>query len=120
MDSFSGLMFVLGAAVAAAAFIGVVLFANRLVAPRNPDPEKLTSFECGFDPAGEPWDIGRIRFSVIALLFVIFDAEALLLFAVASSLRGSASGVLTVGAFVGFLAVGLAYAWRENALEWRS
>lgn len=119
-DSVSGLMFVIGAAAAAAVFIIVIFVANRLVAPRNPSAAKLTAFECGFDPAGEPWSVGRLRFSVIAMLFVLFDAEALLLFAVASKLRGSASAVLTVLGFVVFLAVGLAFAWREGALEWRS
>ena len=71
------------------------------------------------EPAGAPWAPVRMRFATIALLFVLFDAEAVLLFAVASRLRGSWLAAVEVGAFVGFLALGLVYAWRKGALEWR-
>jgi NADH:ubiquinone oxidoreductase subunit 3 (subunit A) len=61
-----------------------------------------------------------LRFSTIAAIFVLFDAEAVLLFAVAGGLRGHATALIEVAAFVAFLALGLAYAWRKGALEWRS
>ena len=114
------MLFVLGLATAATAFIGVVFIANALLSPKNPSFSKGTPFECGLDQAGEPWASGRLRFSTIALLFVLFDAEAVLLFAVASKLRGNPVAALEVGVFVLFLAFGLAYAWRKGALEWRS
>ena len=72
------------------------------------------------EQAGEPWVAPRLRFSTIAMLFVLFDAEAVLLFAVAASLRGNPLAALEVGVFVLFLAFGLVYAWRKGALEWRS
>jgi NADH:ubiquinone oxidoreductase subunit 3 (subunit A) len=112
-------LFVLGAIVAATGFIAVVFLANRLIAPSNPDPEKDSPFECGMDQAGQPWSPPALRFAAIAMLFVLFDAEAILLFAVASRLRGSVSALIAVGAFVLFLGFGLAYAWRKGALEWR-
>ena len=114
------ILFVLGLGVSAAAFIGVVFVANALLSPRNPGFEKGTPFECGMEQAGEPWSPPRLRFSTIAMLFVLFDAEAVLLFAVAAALRGNPIGALEVGIFVLFLGFGLLYAWRKGALEWRS
>jgi NADH-quinone oxidoreductase subunit A len=114
-----GMLFVLGLVVAATAFILVVFLANSALAPKAPTAEKNTPFECGLDPAGEPWAAPRLRFSTIAALFVLFDAEAVLLFAVASGLHAMAA-LAEVAGFVLFLAIGLFYAWRKGALEWRS
>jgi NADH-quinone oxidoreductase subunit A len=115
-----GLLFVVGFIVAASGFIGVVLLANALLSPRRPSQAKGEPFECGLDQAGVPWSAHRIRFSTIAMIFVLFDAEAVLLFAIATRLTGNVVGLLEVGAFVAFLGVGLAYAWRKGALEWLS
>jgi NADH-quinone oxidoreductase subunit A len=112
-------LFVIGAVAAATGFIAVVFFVNRLIAPSNPSPEKELPFECGMEQAGEPWSPPRLRFAAIAMLFVLFDAEAVLLFAVASKLHGSVTALVAVGVFVLFLGFGLAYAWRKGALEWR-
>jgi NADH-quinone oxidoreductase subunit A len=114
-----GMLFVLGLVVAATAFILVVFVANSLLSPKSPNAEKNTPFECGMDPAGEPWAAPRLRFSTIAALFVLFDAEAVLLFAVASGLHQTLA-LAEVAAFAVFLALGLFYAWRKGALEWRS
>jgi NADH-quinone oxidoreductase subunit A len=113
-----GVLFVIGVIIAAAGFIGVVLLVNRLIAPRNPTPEKAAPYECGMEQAGQPWNAPRLRFAAIAMLFVLFDAEAVLLFAVASQLRGSVTALIEIAVFVAFLAFGLAYAWRKGALEW--
>lgn len=118
--SAQALLFVLGLATAATAFILVVFLANALLSPRNPNAEKGAPFECGMEQAGEPWSAPRLRFSSIAMLFVLFDAEAALLFAVATALRGNPVAALEIGVFVLFLAFGLGYAWRKGALEWRS
>ncbi len=112
-------MFVVGLITAGAGFIGIVFALNALLSPRNPTPDKQEPYECGMDQAGQPWAPVRIRFSTIAMLFVLFDAEAVLLFAVAPSLRGSWVAVAEVGAFTLFLALGLLYAWRKGALQWR-
>ena len=114
------ILFVLGLVTAATAFILVVFLANALLSPRDPSPAKDSPFECGMEQAGEPWAAPRLRFSAIAALFVLFDAEAILLFAVAPGLRGNVMAVAEVGVFVAFLVLGLAFAWRKGALEWRS
>ena len=115
-----GILFVIGLATAATAFILVVFAANSLLSPRDPHADKNSPFECGMEQAGEAWAPPRMRFSTIAMLFVLFDAEAVLLFSVASSLRGNPMALVEVGAFVAFLAFGLGYAWRKGALEWHS
>jgi NADH-quinone oxidoreductase subunit A len=115
-----GLLFVIGLVASAAGFIGVVLVANKLLSPRRPSVSKGEPYECGLEQAGAPWSAQRLRFSTVAMLFVLFDAEAVLLFAVATRLRGSVLALIEVAVFVAFLALGLAYAWRRGALEWRS
>jgi NADH-quinone oxidoreductase subunit A len=110
----------IGALVAAVAFVGLVFGANALLSPRKPTPEKLEPFECGMPPAGDPHVRYPIRYASVAVLFVIFDVEAVLLFAVASKLHGSIGGGLAVLVFSSMLALGLAYAWKTGALKWRS
>ena len=114
-----GMLFVLGLASAATAFILLVFGANMLLSPSAPSASKDAPYECGMEQAGEPWSASRLRFSTVAAIFVLFDAEAVLLFAVAVGLRGHLLAAGEVGAFVAFLALGLAYAWRKGALEWR-
>ena len=113
-------LFVAGFVVAAVAFVGVVFLANVLLSPRKPSDPKAAPFECGMEQAGRPWSAQRMRFSTVAMLLVLFDAEAVLLFAVASKVRGSLIGLLEVAAFIAFLTLGLVYAWRKGALAWRS
>lgn len=112
-------LFLIGAVAAALAFVGVVFGANALLSPRRPTPEKVEPFECGMEPAGAPHARIPLRFAAIAVLFVVFDAESVLLFAVATRIRGSVAGGLAVLAFTAFLAAGLLYAWRKGALQWR-
>jgi NADH-quinone oxidoreductase subunit A len=119
-DYTQGILFVLGLATAATAFILVVFLANSILSPHAPSPAKDSPYECGMEQAGEPWTAPRMRFSTIAALFVLFDADAVLLFAIASGMRGNPIALLEVGAFIAFLTLGLAYAWRKGALEWRS
>jgi NADH-quinone oxidoreductase subunit A len=118
-DASASVLFVIGLAVASVAFVLLVFGANALLSPRKPGAEKSEPYECGMPQIGEPHTPLRLRFAVIAVLFVLFDAESVLLFAVASRLRGSGAGALSVLAFVGFLAFGLLYAWRKGVLAWR-
>jgi NADH-quinone oxidoreductase subunit A len=113
-------LLVLGIVTAAVAFIGFVFGLNALLSPRDPTPEKVEPYECGMVPQGQAWLPFRMRFSTIALLFVVFDAETALFFAVAPHLRGSVDAVVTVAPFAALMAVGLAYAWRKGALTWPS
>lgn len=112
-------LFLIGATAAALAFVGVVFGANALLSPRRPTPEKVEPFECGIEQAGAPHGRMPLRYAAVAVLFVVFDAESVLLFAVATRIRGSLAGGLAVLAFTAFLAVGLLYAWRKGALQWR-
>jgi NADH-quinone oxidoreductase subunit A len=118
--SAQAVLFVTGAIVAAVAFVGLVFGANMLLSPRKPTPEKLEPYECGMPPAGDPHVRFPIRYAAVAVLFVIFDVEAVLLFAVASRIRGSVTGGLAVLAFSSLLALGLTFAWKTGALKWRS
>jgi len=113
------LLFVLGLFTATAAFVGVVFLLNSLIAPKNPGEAKGAPYECGLEQAGSPFVAQRLRFSTVAVLFVIFDANVILLFAVASRLHGDLLALVKVFAFIGVLALGLGYAWRKGALEWR-
>ena len=112
-------LFVLGLAVAATGFILVVFLANFLLSPRKPSEVKGEPYECGMPPAGGPWKRVNVRYVAFALLFVIFDAETVLLYSVATGLRGSLTGLIEVAVFALVLAFGLFYAWRKGALEWR-
>jgi NADH-quinone oxidoreductase subunit A len=116
----TAVLFVVGLTAAAVGFVLIVFLANRFLAPHNPSAGKGSPYECGMEPAGAPWRRVNIRYATVALLFVLFDAEAVLLFAVATRLRGSLTGLLEVAVFATLLAAGLAYAWRAGALEWRS
>lgn len=118
--SAQAVLLLIGALVAAVTFVGLVFGANALLSPRKPTPEKLEPYECGMPPAGDPHARLPIRYAAVAVLFVIFDVEAVLLFAVASRLRGSVAGGLAVLVFSTMLALGLAYAWKTGALKWRS
>ncbi len=117
--SAQGVLYLVAAFVAAVGFIGLVLGANILLSPREPTAEKVSPYECGMPQQGDPHAPVRLRYATIAVLFVIFDAESVLLFAVATRLHGSVAGALAVGAFAGFLGFGLLYAWLKGALAWR-
>ena len=103
----------------AAIFAVVPLVLNRLVAPHRPDRVKLSPYESGVETIGPTHIQFRTRFYLYALIFVIFDVEAIYLFpwAVAFNQLGLFA-LIEMGIFIGFLLVAFAYAWRKGALEW--
>jgi NADH-quinone oxidoreductase subunit A len=118
-DYFGSYGVVLGVVVAGAALVAVAFGLARLVAPRRPLPEKLTTYECGIDPVGEGWSQSQIRYYIYGFLFVIFDVEAVFLFPWARVFEGLGYiAVVEMGLFIGILAVGLLYAWRKGVLRW--
>lgn len=111
--------YIVGAIAAAVAFVGLVFGANKVLSPRRPTELKSAPYECGMEQQGDPHRPVHPRYATIAVLFVIFDAEAVLLFAVAPQLHGSPLAFVAIAGFVAFLAFGLVYAWRTGALTWR-
>jgi NADH-quinone oxidoreductase subunit A len=110
---------VLAVVLAGAGLVAVAFGAARLLAPRRPLPEKLTTYECGIDPVGEGWSQSQIRYYIYGFLFVIFDVEAVFLFPWAPVFeRIGMVAVVEMAIFIGILAVGLLYAWRKGVLRW--
>lgn len=100
-------------------FAGGTLFAAFLVRPRVKDTLKRTAYECGMEAVGATTVQTNTRFYTYALLFVIFDVEALYLFpwaAVVRSMGGLA--LVEMAIFLGILTAGLVYAWKMGALRW--
>ncbi len=89
------------------------------IRPQAPDPIKEDTFECGVETEGTAWVQFNFRYYYYALLFVIFDIEAVFLYPWAVSFeRVAIAGFIEVLTFLVILLIGLAYAWRKNALEW--
>ena len=106
--------------MAVAAGIGLALMiAPILIAVRNPDPEKLSAYECGFNAFYDARMKFDVRFYLVSILFIIFDLEVAFLFpwAVAFGKLG-ATGFWSMMVFLGVLTVGFAYEWKKGALEW--
>jgi NADH-quinone oxidoreductase subunit A len=107
-------------------FIGIalvigslLLIAPFLVAYRQPDPEKLSAYECGFNAFDDARMKFDVRFYLVAILFIIFDLEVSFLFpwAVAFGKLG-AFGFWSMMVFLGVLTIGFIYEWKKGALEW--
>lgn len=100
--------------------IGLALLVSPfLVAYQNPDPEKLSAYECGFNAFDDARMTFDARFYLVSILFIIFDLEVAFLFPWAVSLGGI--GWLGFGSMMGFLfvlTVGFVYEWRKGALDW--
>ena len=105
--------------VFAFAFAGVTLLIALLIRPNNPDPEKLSPYECGAPPLMEANERFSVRFYLLGILFLLFDVEALFLFpwAVKYDALGL-FGFVEMMLFIVVLLVGYVYAWKKGALEW--
>ena len=104
--------------IALALSIGFVL-ANFLAAPSNPDPEKLSAYECGFEAFDDSRMEFDVRFYLVAILFIIFDLEIAFLFPWAISLGNiGALGFWSMMIFLFILTIGFIYEWKKGALEW--
>ena len=105
--------------IAALAIGGLLLGLAALVRPSKPNYDKGIAYESGVDPVGIGWSQSQIRYYVFALLFVIFDVEAVFIFPWATQLeRYGAFGLVEMGIFVFVLLLGLVYAWRKGVLRW--
>lgn len=101
-------------------FVGVALLvAPFLVAYQNPDPEKLSAYECGFNAFDDARMKFDVRFYLVAILFIIFDLEVAFLFPWAVAFKEvGLFGFWSMMAFLGVLTIGFVYEWRKGALEW--
>ncbi len=108
--------------------VGLIFFLNRLIAPNNPTPEKLTSYECGEEPTGNAWLPFNSRFYVIALIFLLFDVEMVFIFPwatvfgsheiIAADARWGWFSLAEMFIFLGILILGLIYVWVKGDLDW--
>jgi NADH-quinone oxidoreductase subunit A len=119
------LLFVIGGAL----FIIVTLFVSRIVRPNRPNPEKLSTYESGEEPVSAAWSQFNVRFYIIALIFLLFEAEVVFLFPWSTIFADEALQKETHGqwgwltmiemlVFIVILALGLAYAWVHGHLDW--
>ena len=104
--------------------IGIVfILASALLAPKAPDPEKLSTYECGFNAFDDARMKFDVRFYLVSILFIIFDLEVAFLFPWAVSLmklppEQSVFAFWSMMTFLGVLTVGFIYEWKKGALEW--
>ena len=114
-DYFSIILFLIIAFVLSCSFIII----NFVLSPKKPDPEKLSAYECGFEPFSDSRMEFDVRFYLVAILFIIFDLEIAFLFPWAISL-GSIGllGFCSMMIFLFILSVGFIYEWKKGALDW--
>jgi NADH-quinone oxidoreductase subunit A len=90
-----------------------------LLRPNRPSRAKLTNYESGVDPVGNAFGQSQIRYYIFALLFVMFDVEAVFIFPWAVRLEAFGTfGLVEMAVFIVILALGLVYAWRKGVLRW--
>ena len=116
LRSYLSVAFLAGAALL---LVGGTLGLSRAIRPKRPTPEKLIAYESGVDPVGTGWSQSQIRYYLFAVLFVLFDVEAVFLFPWARVyLTLGTSAVVEMGIFIAILATGLLYAGRKGVLRW--
>jgi NADH-quinone oxidoreductase subunit A len=100
-------------------FVVVAIFVAKLIRPARPTHEKLTTYECGENPEGSPWIKFNIRFYVVALIFLIFDVEVVMLIPWALVYQDYGMAGFLVGLiFLALLGLGMVYEWGKGDLEW--
>jgi NADH-quinone oxidoreductase subunit A len=110
-------------------FLSITLFAGKLLRPNRPNPEKLSTYESGEDTVGTAWGKFNPRFYIIALIFILFEAELIFLFPWATVFGSQELATATDGGwgwmalvemtiFISLLALGLAWAWKEGLFDW--
>ena len=105
-------------AIALLLSLGFVVL-NFAFSPKNPDPEKLSAYECGFEPFNDSRMEFDIRFYLVAILFIIFDLEIAFLFPWAITLGNiGLFGFLSMMLFLFILTIGFIYEWKKGALDW--
>ncbi len=97
----------------------ILILAAAVAAPRDPDPEKLSAYECGFNAFDDARMKFDVRFYLVSILFIIFDLEIAFLFPWAVAFGGITDVAFwSMMVFLAVLTVGFAYEWKKGALEW--
>ena len=105
--------------VVAFGLVAGLLALGGLLRPVRPMPQKYIPYESGVDPVGDGWSQSQIRYYVFALLFVLFDVEAVFIFPWAVDVEGLRwFGLIEMTVFVVVLLLGLGYVWRKGLLKW--
>ena len=104
----------------ALAFVGVVIALSRAISPRSYNLQKFEAYECGIPTRGKSWMQFRVGYYLFAILFLMFDVETVFLFSWAVVVQDlGIYGLVSILFFLVVLVLGLAYAWRKGALEWK-
>ena len=104
----------------AIAFVGIVIVLAKAISPRSYNAQKFEPYECGIPTRGKTWMQFRVGYYLFAILFLMFDVETAFLFPWAVVMRDMGpQGLISILFFFIILVLGLAYAWRKGALEWK-
>ena len=125
-EYFGGYLTVLAFVLFGVILVGLAVWASGLIRPDKPNRIKSETYECGIDPVGGGWSQTHIRYYIFALLFLIFDVEAIFIFPWAVNLEVFSAPGAGMGAFIlvemvifiGILILGLVYALRKGVLWW--
>jgi NADH-quinone oxidoreductase subunit A len=110
------ILFLIGAVFTVGFFV-----ATSYLGPKNPTPEKMTPYECGSESTGGRFVKPSVKFYLTAILLVVFDIEAVLIYPWAVQFRALGwTGLATMASFLALIVVALAYVWKKGALEWES
>ena len=116
LNEYLPIMIFLGLAIALGA---ILILAAAIIAVRNPDPEKVSAYECGFNAFDDARMKFDVRFYLVSILFIIFDLEVAFLFPWAVAFKDlSMVGFWSMMVFLGVLTIGFSYEWKKGALEW--
>lgn len=108
------------AALTGFGLVALALWLAGLISPRSFNPQKGEAYECGIPTRGESMSQFKVGYYLYAILFLMFDVETVFLFPWAVRMRElSANGIISIAVFFGILVLGLVYAWRKGALEWK-
>ena len=108
------------AALTGVALVGLALWLAGLISPKSFNPQKGEAYECGIPTRGESMSQFKVGYYLYAILFLMFDVETVFLFPWAVRMRElGVDGIISIAVFFGILVLGLVYAWRKGALEWK-
>ena len=120
LSQYLPILLFLGVAIAlSSAFVFLPMIASRFTGTHQPNPEKLSEYECGFPAFEDPRSQFDVRFYLIAILFIVFDLEAAFIYPWAVSVFSLGwVAWISMMVFIAELALGLVYAWKKGALDW--